>query len=176
VAFLREVMPATAGPAPAWPDVGDAALGATLESWLLPWLAGMTRRAHLERLDLGAALRALLTREQQRQLDELAPTHLVVPSGSRVPIDYQERPPGLAVRLQELFGLTESPRIAGGRVPVVIKLLSPAGRPVQVTTDLRSFWDRGYHEVRRELKGRYPKHYWPEDPREAQPTRRVRPR
>jgi ATP-dependent helicase HrpB len=165
-----------AAPAP-WPDVSDAALAASLGDWLAPWLAGVTRRDHLRRVDLGGALRGLLTHAQQRRLDELAPTHLPVPSGSRIAIDYLDGPvPALAVRLQEVFGLTASPAVCGGRVPVLLKLLSPAGRPVQVTRDLASFWATGYHEVRRELKGRYPKHYWPEDPHTAEPTRRARPR
>jgi ATP-dependent helicase HrpB len=164
-------------PATPWPDVGDEALLATLEDWLAPFLDGMSRRDHLARLDLLASLRAMLSWEQQRRLDELAPTHLEVPSGSRIPIDYREGPgPSLSVRLQEVFGLRETPRLCGGRVPVMMKLLSPAGRPVQVTQDLESFWARGYHDVRRELKGRYPKHSWPDDPWTAQPTRRARPR
>jgi ATP-dependent helicase HrpB len=160
-----------------WPDVSDAALTASLGDWLAPWLDGVTRRDHLRRVDLGGALRGLLTHAQQRRLDELVPTHLPVPSGSRIAIDYLDGPvPALAVRLQEVFGLTASPAVCGGRVPVLLKLLSPAGRPVQVTRDLASFWATGYHEVRRELKGRYPRHYWPEDPHTAEPTRRVRPR
>lgn len=160
-----------------WPDVSDAALLVTLEQWLAPWLAGITRREHLAKLDLGAALRALLDFPLQRRLEELAPTHLEVPSGSRIAIDYLDgASPSLAVRLQEMFGLQDTPRIAGGRVPLMLKLLSPARRPVQVTQDLKSFWEKGYHEVRRELKGRYPKHYWPENPYQAEPTRRVRPR
>jgi ATP-dependent helicase HrpB len=160
-----------------WPDVSDDALTASIEGWLLPWLDGISRRDHLAKLDLHEALRALLPWEQQRRLDELAPTHLVVPSGSRIPIDYLDGPgPSLAVRLQEVFGLHDTPRIAGGRVAVMMKLLSPARRPVQVTQDLKSFWEKGYHAVKKELKGRYPRHYWPDDPYQAQPTRRVRPR
>ncbi|MDL1880845.1 ATP-dependent helicase HrpB [Gammaproteobacteria bacterium PRO2] len=160
-----------------WPEVSDAALAATLEDWLLPWLAGCSRRDHLARLPLADALHALLGFERQRRLDELAPTHLTVPSGSRIALDYQDGDiPSLSVRLQECFGLADTPRIAGGRVPVLMKLLSPAQRPVQVTQDLKSFWARGYAEVKKELKGRYPKHYWPDDPWQAQPTRRVRPR
>jgi ATP-dependent helicase HrpB len=155
--------------------VSDTALLDTLETWLAPWLAGVSRREHLARIDLGAALHALLDRRAQRRLDELAPTHLVVPSGSRIAIDYAGPAPTLSVRLQEVFGLAESPRIAGGRMPVTMQLLSPARRPVQVTRDLASFWRRGYPEVRRELKGRYPKHYWPEDPHRAEATRKVRP-
>jgi ATP-dependent helicase HrpB len=159
---------------PPWPDVSDAALLATLESWLLPWLDGISRRAHLSRLDLRAALHGVLLAQQQR-LDEFAPTHLAVPSGSRIALDYLDGPiPSLSVRLQEIFGLGETPRVAGGRISVLLKLLSPARRPVQVTRDLESFWNSAYHEVRKELKGRYPKHYWPEDPHQAEPTRRAR--
>ena len=161
--------------APGWPDVSDAALLESAEAWLAPWLEGITRRDQLGRVDLRGALLALLDWEAQRRLDAFAPTHLAVPSGSRVAIDYSNGVPTLAVRLQEVFGLTASPRVADGRVPVTLELLSPARRPVQVTRDLESFWSRGYHEVRKELKGRYPKHYWPEDPHEAIATRRVRP-
>jgi ATP-dependent helicase HrpB len=159
-----------------WPDLDDATLLATLEDWLAPWLDGVSRREHLARIDLSTALRSRLDRAQQRRLDELAPTHLTVPSGSRVAVDYSGTTPSISVRLQEVFGLMESPRLAGGRAPVTIELLSPARRPVQVTRDLASFWQRGYAEVRRELKGRYPKHYWPEDPHAATPTQRVRPK
>jgi ATP-dependent helicase HrpB len=160
-----------------WPDVSDAALLDSLESWLAPWLAGVTRATHLPRVDLAGALHGLLPWARQQRLDELAPTHLTVPSGSRIPIDYLDGPvPSLSVRLQEVFGLTATPRVGGGRVPVLLKLLSPARRPVQVTQDLESFWNTAYHEVRRELKGRYPRHYWPEDPRQAEPTKRVKPR
>ena len=160
-----------------WPDVSDAGLFATLDDWLAPWLDGVTRRTHLARLDLTAALHGQLGWARQQRLEELAPTHLPVPSGSRVPVDYLDGPvPSLAVRLQEVFGLTATPRIVGGRVPVLMKLLSPARRPVQVTRDLASFWAGAYHEVRRELKGRYPRHYWPDDPLQAEPTRRVKPR
>ena len=160
-----------------WPAVDDASLTASLDRWLAPWLEGVTRREHLARVPLVDALRALLTWEQQCRLDELAPSHLQVPSGSRIRIDYlDENAPAVAVRLQEVFGLHESPRIGGGRVPVTFKLLSPAQRPVQITRDLASFWRSGYADVRKDLRGRYPKHYWPEDPFEAEATRRVRPR
>ena len=159
-----------------WPDVSDAGLLASLEGWLAPWLDGMSRATHLARLDLAAALRGLLDWDRQRRLDGLLPTHVTVPSGSRIPIDYVDEEPSLSVRLQEVFGLKETPRIGNGQLSLVIKLLSPARRPVQVTRDLASFWAGTYHEVRRELKGRYPKHYWPEDPHQAEPTRRVKPR
>ncbi len=158
-----------------WPDVSDAALLASLDHWLAPWLDGVTRRDHLARVDLRGALHGLLDWNAQRRLDEWAPTHLTVPSGSRIAVDYSGAAPALAVRLQEVFGWMESPRLADGRVPVTLELLSPARRPVQVTRDLASFWARGYVEVRKELKGRYPKHYWPDDPYAATPTRKVRP-
>ncbi len=163
------------GPA-AWPDVADTALLDSLEDWLAPWLDKVTRREHLGKVDLRGALHGLLDWNAQRRLEQLAPTHLSVPSGSRIALDYSAGAPTLAVRLQEVFGLMDSPCVADGRVPVTLELLSPARRPVQVTRDLASFWARGYHEVRKELKGRYPKHYWPDDPHEAVPTRRVRPR
>jgi ATP-dependent helicase HrpB len=162
---------------PDWPALDDAALMDGLEDWLAPWLGGVTRLAQLGSVDLHAALAARLGHERVRRLESLAPTHLAVPSGSRIPVDYSDPDaPRLSVRLQEVFGLTETPRVAGGRVPLTISLLSPAQRPVQVTRDLHSFWQRGYPEVRKELKGRYPKHYWPEDPHTATPTGRVRPR
>ena len=160
-----------------WPALDEVALAAGLEQWLAPWLDGITRRAHLERLDLRAILGAQFSHAQRQELDRHAPTHLTVPSGSRIAIDYSDPDaPFVAVRLQEVFGLTETPRIAGGIVPLTLQLLSPARRPVQVTRDLGSFWARGYAEVRRELKGRYPKHYWPDDPLTATATHRPRPR
>jgi ATP-dependent helicase HrpB len=160
-----------------WPDVSDAVLLTTLETWLAPWLEGLSRIDHLARLDLRAILASLLDRDLQRRLEQLAPTHLQVPSGSRIRIEYGEgEAPSLAVRLQEVFGLGATPRIGGGTVPVVFKLLSPAQRPVQVTSDLASFWSQGYAQVRKELKGRYPKHAWPEDPRAAPPVKGVRRR
>ena len=170
VAFVRR-------PDATWPDLSDAALTATLPSWLGPHIYGLTRRDDLRRLDLAGILLGLLGWERRTALEELAPSHVVVPSGSRIRIDYADpQSPVLAVRLQELFGLTETPRIARGRVPLTLHLLSPAHRPIQVTTDLAGFWRTRYFEVRKELKGRYPKHYWPDDPLDAVPTRHVRPR
>ena len=160
-----------------WPDLSDDALLASLGDWLAPFLKDASRRSHLSRLDLGAALRALVPWEKQRDLDRLAPSHIEVPSGSRIPIDYANpAEPTLSVRLQEMFGLIDTPRIAGGKVPMTIHLLSPARRPVQVTRDLASFWKSGYRDVKAELKGRYPKHYWPDDPLVAEATARVKPR
>jgi ATP-dependent helicase HrpB len=136
----------------------------------------MTRLRDLSRVDLRGALLSLLPYDGHRQLDALAPTHCTVPSGSRIPIDYAATVPVLAVRLQELFGLDRTPVIAGGRQPLLLHLLSPASRPVQVTQDLSGFWKNSYHEVKKELKGRYPKHHWPDDPLTAQPTSRAKPR
>jgi len=160
-----------------WPDLSDAALAATLEEWAPPWISGFTRREHFARMDLGNALRSRLSYSQGTILDREAPTHFTVPSGSHVPIDYLDGEiPTLSVRLQEMFGLHQTPSVAAGRLPLLLKLLSPARRPVQITRDLVSFWNRGYHDVKKDLKGRYPKHYWPEDPYTAEPTRRARPR
>ncbi len=174
VALMRRLEVPAAEP---WPDLSDAALLDTLEEWAPPWMAGLVRREHFGRFELDAALRARLSYAQNGTLQREAPPHFVVPSGSSIPIDYLDGEiPTVSVRLQEMFGLRETPTVAAGRLPLLLKLLSPAGRPVQITRDLRSFWERGYHDVRKDLKGRYPKHYWPEDPNAAQPTRRVRPR
>jgi ATP-dependent helicase HrpB len=160
-----------------WPDLSDTALAATLKEWAPPWISGFTRREHFARMDLGSALRSRLSYAQGVILEREAPTHFTVPSGSHIPIDYLDGEiPTLSVRLQEMFGLNQTPSVAGGRLPLLLKLLSPARRPVQITRDLVSFWNRGYHEVKKDLKGRYPKHYWPEDPYAAEPTRRARPR
>jgi ATP-dependent helicase HrpB len=165
IAFLRQLDQN-------WPDLSDAALTASLDDWLAPFVDGAARR-----VDFAEALKTLVPWEQQRQLDRLAPTHIEVPSGSRVPVDYGDpAEPTLSVRLQEMFGLTDTPRVGGGKMPVTIHLLSPARRPVQVTRDLASFWKNAYRDVKAELKGRYPKHYWPDDPLIAEPTARVRPR
>jgi ATP-dependent helicase HrpB len=170
IAFLRQHEES-------WPDLSDPALLATLDDWLAPFLDGVSRRDHLGRVDLAAALKALVPWDRQRKVDQLAPTHIEVPSGSRVAIDYgNPAEPTLSVRLQEMFGLLDTPRIAGGTVAITLHLLSPARRPVQVTRDLASFWNSGYKAVKAELKGRYPRHYWPDDPLVAEPTARVRPR
>jgi ATP-dependent helicase HrpB len=160
-----------------WPDAADEALLGTMEAWLAPHIHGMKSVNELKKLSLTSILESILTWEQRRRLEELAPTHQQVPSGSRVPIDYSSpENPVLAVRLQELFGLKETPRIGGGRTPLTLHLLSPAHRPVQVTRDLASFWRDAYFEVKKDLKGRYPKHYWPDDPLAAPPTNRAKPR
>lgn len=160
-----------------WPAVDDASLLARLEEWLGPDLLTVRRRADLNQLDAGAALLRLLGWEERRALERLAPTHLTVPTGSRIRVDYTDaEAPVLAVRLQEVFGLTETPRLAGGRVPVTMHLLSPAHRPVQVTRDLAGFWRTSYFDVQKEMKGRYPRHHWPDDPLVAEPTRRAKRR
>jgi len=159
-----------------WPDWADEALAATMEEWLAPYLDGMRSRADLQRLQLAHVLEAALSWEQRSALDREAPTHIAVPSGSRLPVDYSDpSAPALFVRLQELFGLPDTPRIGGGKVPLTLHLLSPAQRPVQVTRDLAGFWRGAYFEVRKDLKGRYPKHFWPDDPLHAPATRRARP-
>lgn len=160
-----------------WPDLSDAVLFASPEAWLAPFLGGVRGERDLARVDLLAALRALIPPRLLARLERLAPTHLDVPSGRRVALDYA--PPGgpvLAVKLQELFGLGQTPTVAGGKAPVLLHLLSPAGRPVQVTRDLRGFWDGSYRLVRAELRGRYPKHPWPDEPWNAPPTARPKPR
>jgi ATP-dependent helicase HrpB len=157
--------------------VSDAALERNLEDWAAPWLIGLTRREHFSRFELRNALESFITHAQRTLLEREAPTHFLVPSGSSIPIDYTDGEiPSISVRLQELFGLQHTPAIAAGKVPLLLKMLSPAGRPVQITRDLVSFWQRGYHEVKKDLKGRYPKHYWPDDPYTAPATRRARPR
>ncbi len=160
-----------------WPDASDEGLLAAAEEWLLPHLYGIRSRAGLQKLQIVSLLESLLTYRQRKELDEQVPTHIVVPSGSRIPVDYSNpAAPVLAVRLQELFGLRETPRLARGKLPVTLHLLSPSQRPVQVTSDLQSFWEHAYFEVKKDLKGRYPKHYWPDDPYEAVATNRAKPR
>ncbi len=171
VAFIRKLEPDGG-----WPDLSDDALARDLEQWLLPFLGGVTRAADFARIDLSNALHSRFDWEQKKRLDNLAPTHVEVPSGSRIAIDYTTDAPFLAVRLQEMFGLADTPTVANGRVPLTLHLLSPARRPVQVTRDLKSFWKNGYPEVKRDLKGRYPKHHWPDDPWTAIPTARAKPR
>ena len=163
--------------APDWPAFGEESLLSELEIWLAPYLDGIRNAQQLDRIKLGEALLARLTWQQQQTLNQWAPTHLAVPSGRRIAVDYSDSAaPVLAVKLQEMFGATETPTIAGGRAPVTLQLLSPAGRPIQITRDLASFWRQGYFAVKKDLKGRYPKHYWPDDPLTAAPTNRVRPR
>ncbi|OMF67285.1 ATP-dependent helicase HrpB [Paenibacillus sp. FSL R5-0766] len=162
---------------PEWPDLIEDNLTEELAEHLTPYLIGMRSAADLKRLSMQDVLLGGLSWTQRQQLDDEAPTHIQVPSGSRIPVDYS-RPedPALAVRLQEMFGQQETPRIAGGRVPLTIHLLSPAQRPVQVTRDLANFWRETYFDVKKDLKGRYPKHYWPDNPLEAVATNRAKPR
>jgi len=159
------------------PDVSDARLLATLDEWLAPYLSGKRRLDALSAEELSQALGALFDYEQRRLLDAQAPDSLTVPSGQNRRLEYApDEPPVLAVKLQELFGLADTPRVGGGRIPVTLHLLSPAGRPIQVTQDLKGFWERTYPEVKKELKGRYPRHPWPDDPWTAKPTHRAKPR
>jgi ATP-dependent helicase HrpB len=175
-ARLQFVTQHAAGAKVDWPPADDAALLADLEQWLAPWLQGINR---LEQLG-GKLVEALLSRythAQRRFLDEFAPVELTVPTGTRVKVDYEDdNAPCIEVRMQEVFGLADTPRIAGGRVPVTLKLLSPARRPMQITRDLAGFWRGSYAEVRKDMRGRYPRHYWPENPLEAEPVRGLRPK
>ncbi len=160
-----------------WPDLSDRALAATAADWLAPVFSGKTALDQLGEDELSTALHGLLPWNLRRRLDLDAPTHFAAPSGSRVPIDYAaEEGPKLAIRVQELFGLDRHPTVADGRVPLVIELLSPAQRPVQITRDLPAFWRGSYAAVRTELRGRYPKHPWPDDPLAAPATTRAKPR
>ncbi|MDJ1157579.1 ATP-dependent helicase HrpB [Chelatococcus sp. SYSU_G07232] len=160
-----------------WPDLSDEALVRTAADWLAPHLIGRTGLAAIDAGTLDAALKALLPWALQRRLDVEAPTHFEVPTGSRIPIDYGgEEGPVLAVRVQELFGLDEHPALAGGRVPLVLHLLSPAHRPIQITQDLPGFWRGSWAAVKADMRGRYPKHPWPDDPLAAPPTTRAKPR
>ncbi|NIZ92459.1 ATP-dependent helicase C-terminal domain-containing protein, partial [Kineococcus rubinsiae] len=162
---------------PQWPDLGDEALLARLPEWLGPDLAAATARRDLARVDVAAALRRLLPWELAGRLAELAPEHVDVPTGRRARLDYADpAAPVLALKLQEAFGWRTSPRVAEGRVAVVVHLLSPAGRPLAVTADLESFWRGVYPQVRGEMRGRYPRHPWPEDPLAAAPTARLKPK
>ena len=157
----------------AWPEVSNEHLLASLNDWLAPYLEPINLLSHFKKLDLKSILAALLTWEQSQQLNVLAPQRMQVPSGSSYALDYTTAPPVLAVKLQEMFGCIETPAVVNGQVALIVHLLSPAGRPVQVTQDLAGFWNTSYAEVRKEMKGRYPKHSWPEDPQHAVPTRRT---
>ena len=157
-----------------WPDVSDQALLDTLEVWLGSFIHGKRSLHQVRGLDLTEPLQSWLSWEERKDLERLAPIHLTVPSGSQIRLDYEAGDrPVLAVKLQEMFGCRETPRV-GGSIPVMVHLLSPAGRPVQVTQDLASFWASTYQEVKKELRGRYPKHPWPDDPLTAEPTRRTK--
>lgn len=158
-----------------WPAVDEDSLLATLETWLLPHMSGVHSLRALKALNVGQALRGLLDWSMLQRLDSELPAHYTVPTGSRIAIRYHEdNPPALAVRMQEMFGEAKTPTIAQGRVPLVLELLSPAQRPLQVTSDLSAFWQGSYREVQKEMKGRYPKHVWPDDPANTAPTRRTK--
>ncbi|HCE42186.1 MAG TPA: ATP-dependent helicase HrpB [Lentisphaeria bacterium] len=160
-----------------WPDMSDAALLENLEEWLLPFLGGIRRVSDFGKINLSEALKSMLDWKQKDLLEKLAPTHLKVPSGSMNRLNYREgETPVLSVRVQELFGAREHPCVGGGKIPVLIKILSPSMRPVQTTSDLPGFWSSSYQLVKKDLKGRYPKHFWPENPMEVAPTRGLKPR
>jgi ATP-dependent helicase HrpB len=159
-----------------WPDVSDEALLASLDDWLAPFLPGEASFRRIDAGSLHAGLMSLVPHDLQRRIASLAPTHFDAPSGSRIPIRYDGEWPVLAIRVQELFGLGQHPTIAGGTVPLTLELLSPAHRPIQTTRDLPGFWRGSWADVRTEMRGRYPKHFWPEDPASAEATARAKPR
>ena len=160
----------------AWPDLSDKTLAKDL-GWLSPFIMGKTRLDEIGGDDLSQALRATLPWELTRRLDEEAPVHFYAPTGTAAPIDYQsEGGPAIALRVQELFGLNAHPSLARGRIPLTLHLLSPAHRPIQITRDLPGFWRGSWSAVRSDLRGRYPRHFWPEDPATAAPTARAKPR
>ena len=170
VEFVRRHLPEE------WPDLSDSGVLESLEEWLAPFASGITGLAQLKRLDLHTALESLLSHKQRMDLARLAPERIEVPSGSKIRVDYSSPDgiPFMAVKLQEMFGMLDTPRIVNGRIPVTIQMLSPAMRPVQTTSDLRHFWTESYFLVRKDLRGRYPKHDWPENPLEAKAHRGVR--
>jgi ATP-dependent helicase HrpB len=177
VGFLRAALAAAGRDAGEWPDLTDAALAASAGDWLAPHLHGLTRLDEIDAERLGAALDVLLPWEKRRALDEAAPSHFTAPTGNAHAIDYEgEGAPALAIRVQELYGLTRHPAIAGGALPLTLHLLSPAHRPIQITRDLPGFWRGSWAGVKAEMKGRYPRHPWPDDPTEATPTTRAKPR
>lgn len=159
-----------------WPDVSDKELLASLDHWLAPYLDDVKSLQDFKKIHLGDVLNTMLSWEQQQQLNQLAPTRFLVPSGSSIAIDYKESPPVLAVKLQEMFGCEQTPTVANGKVSLLVHLLSPAGRPLQITQDLAGFWRSSYHDVKKDMKGRYPKHPWPDDPLVAVATRRTKKR
>lgn len=159
-----------------WPDVSDEALLARLDEWFVPFQAGKTGLAAIDQSGLGEGLRSLLAHEIRQDLGRMAPSHFEAPTGQRHPIRYDGEEPVLTIRVQELFGLTKHPTVAGGRLPLVLELTSPAHRPIQTTRDLPGFWSGSWKDVRADMRGRYPRHPWPEDPAAAAPTNRAKPR
>jgi ATP-dependent helicase HrpB len=159
-----------------WPDVSDGSLLDQLEDWLAPQLNGASDLSKISANSIASALMRLVPHDLQRKVESLAPTHFTVPTGSKIPIRYEKDDPVLAVRVQELFGLKEHPAITNGKVPLLLELLSPANRPIQLTRDLPGFWRGSWKDVRADMRGRYPKHVWPEDPANAAPTARAKPR
>ncbi len=160
-----------------WPDLSESWLLENLENWLLPYLAGKQSLAGLQDLKIDEILTSLLDWEQQSRLKSFAPTRVTVPTGSDIRLDYSDiHSPVLAVRLQEMFGQADVKKVAGGKVAISIHLLSPARRPAQITQDLAGFWKNTYADVKKDLKGQYPRHYWPDDPMQAEPTARPKPR
>jgi len=177
----RAIFLKSTGYFPDLPDVSDKTLEEQMKIWLKPFISGVFSLKQLGKIDLGAAFLSMMTWDQKQTIEKMAPTHVIIPSGSKKPLKYYSKnglldSPILEVRLQEMFGLCSTPKIAGGTIWVTLHLLSPAGRPVQVTKDLESFWKKTYKDVKKDLMGRYPKHFWPDDPLYARPTSRVKPK
>jgi ATP-dependent helicase HrpB len=171
VMFLRQAEGET------WPDLSDQALALEAENWLAPFILGRSSLADIKPEDLDSAVKALLPWDLTKRLEQEAPTHYEAPTGSQIAIEYEtDSGPILAIRVQELFGLSQHPTLAGGRVPLTLHLLSPAHRPIQITRDLPGFWKGSWSAVKTEMKGRYPRHVWPDDPAGALPTTRAKPR
>jgi ATP-dependent helicase HrpB len=160
-----------------WPDLSDEVLAQDTQDWLAPYITGRIALSEIDANDMAGALDILLPWSERKRLDEAAPTHLTVPTGSELAVDYAaEGGPAIQVRVQELYGLSRHPKLVGGRVPLVLHLLSPAHRPIQITRDLPGFWNGSWADVKSEMKGRYPRHSWPDDPAKAMPTTRAKPR
>jgi ATP-dependent helicase HrpB len=174
VEALRQCSPLAGPDQLPWPNMSPAGLLSSLETWLAPWLTGISSFSRLKSVPLQECLLSLLSWSQRQQLEILAPSHIRVPSGSNIRLDYSDSPPVLAVKLQEMFGCSENPTIADGRLTLQVHLLSPAGRPLQITQNLAGFWQGSYEQVRKEMKGRYPKHPWPEDPLTTEATRHTK--
>jgi ATP-dependent helicase HrpB len=158
------------------PDLSDKALLDSLEEWLQPHLSGMKKMDDLKQLNMANIIKDILSWDAQQLVAKLAPASIKAPTGTGLPVDYSGDQPSVSVRLQELFGLTQHPCVGPNRLPLLVELLSPARKPVQTTSDLPNFWLTSYTDVRKDMRGRYPKHPWPEDPTVAEATRRVKPR
>ncbi len=173
---LRARIELARGASDAWPDCSDTALLASAEDWLLPYLTKCKTEGDLRALDLTEALKNRLTWDQSEALSRIAPAHFETPLGRHIPIDYEGEIPAIEIRIQEMFGVTQHPVVGAAKTPLRVTLLSPGHKPIQVTQDIPRFWATSYSDVRKDMRGEYPRHPWPEDPRQAEPTLRAKPR